>query len=935
MLQLKRIIIITVMTSLIYTNKTAPIKLGSANAIHTVLPNGMTVIVKEDHSNPVTAVHIRIRAGSVTEVDYFGCGLSHFFEHSLFLGSKDHPEADSYSAEIESYGGANVNAYTTFNHTAYYFTVLSKYTRESINCIEDLVFNPLFPEQEVKNEKGSILSEMNMRDDNINSYFQKVISSLCFKNLPYKFPVIGYKEKFKQLSTSELLDYYKAMYVPNNTILSVVGDFDSKSVLKHIKQRFKKYKKYKIKKPCFNEDPPWQYEIAEETHPNAEYTRIAFLWQTVSYFDQNMYPLDVLSSFLADGEGSILHNILKEKLSLIEEISSFSWTPRYKGVFDITIDLPADKNKKEIIEIISKVKQTIFKSLKDIKAGNINDYQLESVKREVLADFINSKETAMGEASSLAASVMTSGGLNYDTLYLKGIQAVNKRQIREVSKKYLKKTNMKIAVITPPAIGKKEKLFPEAKSLAELRTDNIDFHYKKEQRQIKGAAKDRLPYDQALLQTEKQDNKTVKNNVKKIVLKNNLKILYEKNRKLPKIVLVISALGGLAHEKGDIKNGSFSLLSEMLLTGNEKYSKQELIKFLKLHGINIVPFAGKNSFGLKISFLKDKLPETAAVLKAILTNPSFNRKDFNKEIKNRLFLLQHKNENGWYVSGVQFKKYFFADTVFANPVEGTPESIKEIKLRDIELLKDRFLIPANMVVAIYGNILQQENKKYFIPLLEKMHGNKSIISQKISLHPLTFRGKKDIHKETNNFKQTYIRMGFRAPVINSSDFPAFQVVNGHLSGMGGPLFKLRSKSYTNAAGKVQGGRAYQLGAFYDSSRDYGALVFYAALRYGARDQYQWALDAFLKNALKLKEDKISLTELNRAKSSIIGSEIINSQRLLGKALNETLYELYGYGYENYRNQLNKIDKISRKEVRKTARKYLADDNFTIYIMLAK
>ena len=167
-----RIVLYIVMLSLFWNcNNKIDLSKMNEGVFHFVLENGLQVILKEDHSNPTTAVHLRVKTGSIDEIGYFGSGLSHFFEHSLFLGSKKHPLKDSYSAEIESYGGANVNAYTTYDHTAYHFTLLAKYTKEGIDCIEDLVFHPLFPKADVKNEMGSIVSEMDMGDDNPDRFF--------------------------------------------------------------------------------------------------------------------------------------------------------------------------------------------------------------------------------------------------------------------------------------------------------------------------------------------------------------------------------------------------------------------------------------------------------------------------------------------------------------------------------------------------------------------------------------------------------------------------------------------------------------------------------------------------------------------------------------------------------------------------------------------
>ena len=426
--------------------------------VHFVLDNGLNVVLKEDKSNPVTAVHLRVKTGSIDETGYFGSGLSHFFEHSLFLGSKNHPEKDSYSAEIESYGGANVNAYTTFDHTAYHFTLLSKYTKEGLDCIEDLVFHPLFPKKAVENEMGSILSEMDMGDDNLDRVFSKFSTRVMFKKLPYKFPVIGYKEAFKKLTREELLAYYRKTYIPNNMILSVVGDFDTREIIEHIVELFSPHTRKNLTPPNFHEDDPWQRETAEISHPKANYPRVIFAWQTVSYFDDDMYPLDVLAFMLGNGTGSILYQRLKEEEKLVENIYAFSWTPRYKGVFEIAVDLSPTDNREEISNKIITIENVIQEELSKIKKGDIEDFRLNTVKRAVLTSAIKSKESVLGAAQSLAASVMVSESTHYDQYYLKRIEKVHKGDVIDAVK-YLSAGKMKNILLVSDSIHQKGKVF--------------------------------------------------------------------------------------------------------------------------------------------------------------------------------------------------------------------------------------------------------------------------------------------------------------------------------------------------------------------------------------------------------------------------------------------------------------------------------------------
>ena len=141
-----------------------------------------------------------------------------------------------------------------------------------------------------------------------------------------------------------------------------------------------------------------------------------------------MYPLDVLASMLGGGPGSILHTRLKEKEKLVENIHAFSWTPKYRGIFEIAVDLSPTEDKGEISNKIVKIEAIIQEELESLRRGKIEAFRLNTVKRSVLTSAIRSKESALGTAQSLAGSVMTSGSFRYDEVYLQGIEKVTPKE---------------------------------------------------------------------------------------------------------------------------------------------------------------------------------------------------------------------------------------------------------------------------------------------------------------------------------------------------------------------------------------------------------------------------------------------------------------------------------------------------------------------------
>jgi zinc protease len=119
---------------------------------------------------------------------------------------------------------------------------------------------------------------------------------------------------------------------------------------------------------------------------------------------------------------------------------------------------------------------------------------------------------------------------------------------------------------------------------------------------------------------------------------------------------------------------------------------------------------------------------------------------------------------------------------------------------------------------------------------------------------------------------------------------------------------------------------------YDASPNYGALIFYAGLREEAKNESGWAIDSFKQEVEKILKSPISDKELNRAKSSVLGSEVNSAERLQSVAMEETIRELYGLGYQAYLDKRAAIEKVTAKDVNEMAKKYLNDHNFMVHVL---
>jgi len=196
--------------------------------------NGMTVVVDEVHAAPVAAVRFYVRAGSMYEDNYLGCGITHFLEHLVGRGST-HRTAEEINAIQEALGN-QANAYTSVDHTCYWMTGPARKVEDMVDLISDYVFNPLLTPQDVETQRGVILREMAMGEDDPGRRLSNLMTQTLLRLHPARYRIIGYPDRFKSVTREDIVSYHQRMYTTDNVVAVVVGDFETDRVMKALEQ---------------------------------------------------------------------------------------------------------------------------------------------------------------------------------------------------------------------------------------------------------------------------------------------------------------------------------------------------------------------------------------------------------------------------------------------------------------------------------------------------------------------------------------------------------------------------------------------------------------------------------------------------------------------------------------------------------------------------
>ena len=188
------------------------------------LENGLTIIVREDHSAPVVSAQAWCMAGSIHEGQWLGAGLSHVLEHMLFKGTTTRP-GSRIDQEVQEAGGY-MNAYTSFDRTVFHIDVPNTGARVAIDILCDIMQNATLPADELEKEKQVILREMDMNMDDPGRRASRRLFETAYTRSPYRFTVIGYPDIFNELKPEDIQAYYREKYAPNNIFYVVVGDVE-------------------------------------------------------------------------------------------------------------------------------------------------------------------------------------------------------------------------------------------------------------------------------------------------------------------------------------------------------------------------------------------------------------------------------------------------------------------------------------------------------------------------------------------------------------------------------------------------------------------------------------------------------------------------------------------------------------------------------------
>jgi zinc protease len=404
------------------------------------LPNGLKVILHEDHSAPVVAVTTLYHVGSKNE-DTARTGFAHFFEHLLFEGSENikRGEFDKYVTNA----GGQLNANTTQDRTFYYELLPSNQLDLGLWLESERMMHAKIEQVGVNTQREVVKEEKRMRMDNrpYGSFLTEMLKR-AFKVHPYKWAPIGSMDHLNAAKLEEFIQFYKTYYVPNNCVLSIAGDFNKAELKKKIEAYFAPIPKgADVKRPNIVE-PPLGGEVRAVIEDNVQLEGVFQAYRAPKQGGDEYYAFNVLSNILSGGESSRMNKTLVDAKQLAVAAQSVPFFNEDEGVF-ITLAIANAGVKAATLE------QNMDSVVADLKTNLVSEREFQKVKNQITTEWVSSKGTMAGIAENLANFEVYFGDANLVNTELEKYNKVTREDVLKVAKKYLNKDNRVVLYYVP------------------------------------------------------------------------------------------------------------------------------------------------------------------------------------------------------------------------------------------------------------------------------------------------------------------------------------------------------------------------------------------------------------------------------------------------------------------------------------------------------
>ncbi|HKU62093.1 MAG TPA: pitrilysin family protein [Gemmatimonadales bacterium] len=857
-----------------------PSPIWTAGVHREVLPNGLTLLVQPDHSAPVVAVVTHVRAGFFDEPDRW-TGISHVLEHMFFKGTPSRG-VGAIARETKSAGGY-LNASTTYDHTSYFTVLPASGLEEALDIQADALRHAAIDADELARELQVIIQEAKRKLDTPSAVAYETLHEVMFDRHRIRRWRIGHEAQLAGFTRADMLGYYRTRYVPERTIVSIVGAVDADEALAAAREAYGSWPSAAGAVDPSPEEPVRREVRARTLRGDVAQAELVLGWRAVPPLHPDAPALDLAATVLGSGRGSWLYRRLREP-GIVTWAAAHHYAPTEVGVFSVSAELRPTR----VAEALEGMAETVAR----LTLLGPTDEELARARTLLQARWARRLESMDGRASALAAAEALDGVDLLDREYA-AIQSLGPDQVREAAARYLHPDAVSAVVYLPPGQGEDltADLLARTFAVTSLEPGKV-------------SSPPPIPAVSAQRSSapRRRDAEVVHTRL------DGADLLVRRKAGVPLVAM------GLYVPKPQTdpseRAGLGALTVRSAIRGAGGYDAGALAFAFEGLGGSIAPGAASDWLGFGASVLADRLPDAAALLDLVFRTPHLADADVQSE---RGLMMAEAERVADDMFRYPFQLAFsaaYGERGYGLPVGGLPHTLASIEPADVRNWHALALAPIRPVVIAVGDVDPERASDQLAAVFGRYPARAGVPA----LAPLEWVAGEDgepaTRLVTRDKAQAALAMVFPGPSRRDPDHAAAQVWAAVASGLGGRLFEAlrerRSLAYTVVATAWQKARA-------------GALLSYIATsperEEEAREEMLVELDRFVR-------EPVAPAELTQAVNYLAGQAEVNRQN--GSAVAGEILEawLAGRGLAELADPAARYRAVTADDVQRVAAAYL-------------
>ena len=835
------------------------------DAIHRFhLDNGAVGLIKPDSSAPVVAIQIWFGTGSIHEDEFLGAGLSHYVEHMIFKGTPTRKPGD-ITRELDAVGG-RVNAYTTLDRTVFHVVLPADDWEVGLEVLADAVMNASFPKEEYQREQQVILQEMAMNRDNPARELNRLLWQTAYRVHPHRHPVIGYREVFLQTTREDLLAFFARHYTPDNMLVALAGDVDPVGAEDRIRAAFADFTRRARPPVVLPAEPPQRAPRTARQTGDYEVSRVAWGYHTVPLHHPDAVALDVLAQVAGGSNSARLPLAIRDRLQLAHNISAWSFTPQEPGLFGIHATFDPAKEDEVIAAVAAEIESW--------REGDFSEEEIHRACRRVLVDVLHGLQTMRGQVHDMASGEFYTGDPRFTERYLKWLDAITPADLARVLDQYVHPARQTRVLLTP-------------------------------ERPDRTVAAEAAP--QLIHEPTRQE------------LPNGVPLIVREDYRVPLVQGTLAFLGGTLSET-EAQAGLTRFMADLLPRGTATKTAEEIATWLDDRGAAITPFAGLNSFGLRLSALADDWDDVLALAVDMLLQPAFPANEMDRQRARQLAEIRTQREQPMQVAAQLVRNALYPDHPWRWTPSGLSVSVAGLERSDLQRYLMERAVTGNLAVAVFGAVSPEDAHDRVakaiaaIPAGERFHDRPTIGPRQLP----------ESVKVREPRAQTIFIQAFPTVHLAADEVPAFDLLRTALSGMSSTLgIEVRDRR----------GLVYFVGAQHQTGLVPGYFAIFAGTAEDDVDEVQRLVAAEL---ARIAEEGLTVDEWARAQAQRRGDQLTLMQNNDSLAQQAALNELYGLGYRYAFDLSDRLQAVTSAEIQAVAAEWLVPErSVTVQVLPAR